>query len=109
MPRTTSTTITKSGILEKSGLDVTLEQIEKRLSSIDNKLENMPTNERVVALQADLDESKELHKRDIAALEEKLKDKADQKSFEIVRVIVFGAIGLILITVATYFLRQGGL
>jgi Skp family chaperone for outer membrane proteins len=86
-------------IFDRSGLDVTLENISKDLSSINKKLEQMPTNDRISALQADMDERRQNHEKDVQGLQAQIDNKVDKERFKLVERIVFGAVAIILIAV----------
>lgn len=107
-PRTNSIpdpapSIAQPGILSKSGLDITLENIDKHLASIDEKLASSPTMAHYEDLRNDLDavkrdikDFKEHHEGALKDLESKC---ASQKEFGLVQKIVFSAAGLILTAV----------
>lgn len=112
MPKTQVTTsieTPKPSILMQSGLDVTLDNIDKHLESIDKKLNDTPTRERVDTLerelrdaQHDMDQKIErLSKERDAEIEQLRQEKASQEAFETVRKIVYGFVGIILIAFAS--------
>lgn len=106
--QTTKTATIEPGILSKSGLDITLENIDKHLASIDDKLAAAPTMADYQALRDDLDKAqsgldtikeqhtealnklKADHDNDVQALEQKYASKLTER-------IVYGAAGLILV------------
>lgn len=96
--------VAQPGILSKSGLDITLENIDKHLASIDEKLATSPTMAHYEDLHRDWTPQKGPQGvqgspcRKLRALEEKY---ADKKEFSLVQKMVFTAADLIL-TVASF-------
>lgn len=106
---TTTVETPKDSILNRSGLDVTLEGIQEELKKINNKLDESPTRLEIDTLKREIFERKE-------AIDQKLKEleatKVSVDDYKIVKQLVFGAVAIILIAVITALVflvvKQGG-